>query len=354
MILTSILATLFVLGILIFVHELGHFIVAKRAGVKVERFSLGYPPKMVGFRRGDTEYCISWIPFGGYVKMAGENPDEEATGEPYEFSSKSVGARAMIIAAGPVMNFVAAILILWMVFFFSGMTAPDIDSTVIGQVVPSGPAAQAGIMPGDTIISIDGVSVETFTGMAEVIHQQVENPIVVQWLRDDESYLATIVTSKDEVVNQDGTRSIVGKIGIGPSSKVIRLGFFESFIQGINAFSMISVEVFGFISGLLSGATSVKAMGGPVLIAQIAGQTAAQGFANLLMFTALLSINLALLNILPIPVLDGGHLFFLAIEKFRGKPISLDKRIRIQQVGMIVLLILMITVTYNDIIRLFQ
>lgn len=355
MILTSILATIFVLGLLIFVHELGHFVVAKRMGVRVERFSLGYPPKMIGFKRGDTEYCISWIPFGGYVKMAGENPDEnEIKGHPYEFQSKPVRVRAAIIAAGPLMNFITAILIMWAVFFLVGMAVPDTDSTKIGILTPDGPAEKAGLMPGDEVISINGQEVSTFSDMAEIIYKQVEKPIVVQWIRDGKVYLATVTTYKDKVLDENGRTMEVGKIGIGPDTKVIPLGFFESLKQGITASAALVVEIFKFLYGLVTSSVSIKAVGGPVLIAQVAGQAANQGLANLLMFTAFLSINLGLLNILPIPVLDGGHLVFLGIEKIMGRPLSLNKRLIIQQIGMALLLLLMIVVTYNDIARLFD
>ncbi len=355
MVIYSIIATIFVLGVLIFVHELGHFIVAKRSGVKVERFSLGYPPKMIGFKRGETEYCISWIPFGGYVKMAGENPDEEElTGAPYEFQSKPIGIRAAIIAAGPIMNFVAAILIFWMVFLFSGVAVVDTNSAVIGLISPNGPAAKAGIIPGDEIVSINGIPVHSFEEMAKQIYKEVEKPIVVEWIRNGKTHLATIITMKDEVVDAHGEKKVVGKIGIGPQTKTIQKGFFDSFTESIKTSVSIIIQLIGVIIGLFSGAISIKAMGGPVQIAQMAGQTAQLGFSSLMTFTAFLSLNLGLLNILPLPVLDGGHLTFLAIEKLRGKPISFETKARIQQVGILLLLVLMITVTYNDILRIFK
>ncbi|MCP4631464.1 MAG: RIP metalloprotease RseP [candidate division Zixibacteria bacterium] len=353
MIITSLLATLFVLGVLIFVHEFGHFIVAKRLGVKVERFSLGYPPKMIGFTRGDTEYCISWIPFGGYVKMAGENPDEdEIKGEPYEFQSKSIGVRALIIAAGPVMNFLTAIIILWMVYFFIGMAVADTETTKIGTVLQGNPAELAGIMPDDEIISVNGIEVYSFSEMADIIHGAIEEPVVVKWLRDGEPFIATITTVAEDVMLEDGSTKMVGMIGVGPSARIESLGFFKAFAQGATATISISKEILKFVYGLFSASISLEMIGGPILIAQMAGQTASQGFSSLLMFTALLSVNLAILNVLPIPVLDGGHLVFLFVEKIRGKPLSIDKRMRIQQVGMALLLILMLVVTYNDIIRL--
>ncbi|MBD3170539.1 MAG: RIP metalloprotease RseP [candidate division Zixibacteria bacterium] len=355
MLLTTILAFIFVLGLLIFVHEFGHFIIAKRAGVKVERFSLGYPPKMIGFQRGDTEYCISWIPFGGYVKMAGENPDEEdIKGEPYEFQSKSVGARAAIIAAGPVMNFITAVILLWVVFFFSGMVVPNSDSTVIDSMVPGGPAQEAGIMPGDEVVAINGQSVSTFPEMAEIIHNHVAQPVVVKWLRDGESHIATITTISEEVMDENGEKKTVGMIGVGLPTETVPLGFFSSMRQASATFGSWIMEILGFLKGLVTASISLDNVGGPLLIAQVAGQTASQGFSSLLFFTAFLSVNLGVLNILPIPVLDGGHLVFLAIEKVRGRPLSMSKRMVIQQIGMALLLLLMIVVTYNDIARFFR
>ena len=349
---TTIAATIFVLGILIFFHELGHFVVAKRSGIRVEKFSLGFPPKMIGKKIGDTEYCLSWIPLGGYVKMAGEDPEEsKIEGKPWEFMSKPVGIRALVIAAGPVMNFVLAILIFWGIIFFRGKQDVHEESTVIGLVSVGGPAAEAGIEVGDRIISVNGIEVSSFMEMAEIIYQQVEQPVEVKWMRDDKEFTAVMTTFRDKVLNEEGEVEEVGKIGVGPSYTTIKVGFFRAFLDGVDTAVFILVESVKFIFRLITGAASAKLLGGPLFIAQTAGQTAKTGFVSLLSFMALLSVNLSLINLLPIPVLDGGHLMFLSIEKLRGAPLSLKQRATMQQIGLAFLILLIIFVTYNDFLR---
>lgn len=351
----TLLATIFVLGILIFVHELGHFLVAKKSGIRVERFSLGFPPKLIGKKIGDTEYCISWIPLGGYVKMAGEEPDEkELKGEPWEFMSKPVRTRALVVFAGPAMNFILAILIFWGIIFLAGRQEIHEDTNQIGLVAPGGPADKAGIKSGDQIISINGIEVSTFKDMAEIIHQQVEKPVEVKWRRDEEEYTAMITTYKDRVLDEEGQFKYIGKIGIGPTYTIIKVGFFRALLEGIDTSIFILVETIKFIIGLITGTASIKLVGGPVFIAQVAGQTAKTGMVSLLSFTALLSVNLCLINVLPIPVLDGGHLLFLGIEKIKGRPLSLKQRAAMQQIGLAFLILLIIFVTYNDFLRLIK
>ena len=351
----TLLATIFVLGILIFVHELGHFLVAKKSGIRVERFSLGFPPRLIGKKIGDTEYCISWIPLGGYVKMAGEEPDEkELKGEPWEFMSKPVRTRALVVFAGPAMNFILAILIFWGIIFLAGRQEIHEDTNQIGLVAPGGPADKAGIKSGDQIISINGIEVSTFKDMAEIIHQQVEKPVEVKWRRDEEEYTAMITTYKDRVLDEEGQFKYIGKIGIGPTYTTIKVGFFRALLEGIDTSIFILVETIKFIIELITGTASIKLVGGPVFIAQVAGQTAKTGIVSLLSFTALLSVNLCLINVLPIPVLDGGHLLFLGIEKIKGKPLSLKQRAAMQQIGLAFLILLIIFVTYNDFLRLIK
>jgi regulator of sigma E protease len=352
---TTLLATIFVLGILIFFHELGHFLVAKKSGIRVERFSLGFPPKLIGKKIGDTEYCISWIPLGGYVKMAGEEPDEkEIKGEPWEFMSKPVHKRALVVFAGPAMNFILAILIFWGLIFFAGKQEIHQDTNQIGLVAPGGPADMAGIKPGDRITSINGIEVSTFRQMAKIIYEQVEKPVEVKWRRDGEKYTAMITTFKDRILDERGEIKYVGKIGIGPSYTTVKAGFFRSLLEGIETSVFILVESVKFIIGLITGTASVKLLGGPIFIAQVAGQTAKTGIVSLLSFMALLSINLSLVNVLPIPVLDGGHLLFLGIEKIKGSPLSIKQRMAMQQIGLAFLILLVIFVTYNDFLRLIK
>lgn len=351
---TTALATLLVLGVLIFVHELGHFLVAKWAGIRVERFSLGFPPKMIGFTRGETEYCISWVPLGGYVKMAGENPEEsEITGDPREFMSKSVGVRSLVILAGPLMNFVAAILLFAMVFFFYGKPVADPSHVVVGPVIENSPAETIGLKEGDLILAIDHQRVTTFQEMAGFLGAKPGQSVDVVWRRGEDLYSAPVVTRIDTVKTAAGADSLVGRIGIGlgyitePMNPLASLG--AGFVQTID----VCRAMFKFLSDLLTGQVSIKMVSGPVGIAKMAGEVAREGFNMLMSFMALLSVNLAILNVLPVPILDGGHLLFLLIEKLRGRPLSIKQRAIAQQVGMVLLLMLIVTVTYHDVLRLF-
>jgi regulator of sigma E protease len=349
---TFLLAFIIVIGPLIFFHELGHFLLAKKSGIKVEKFSLGFGPRIFGKTIGETEYRISWLPFGGYVKMAGDEPDEtKLEGRPWEFMSKPVGVRALVVAAGPVMNITLAILIFWGIFFFSGQLQIHDESTQVGLVSSGGPADEAGIKPGDEIISINGVEVSNFSGMAEIIHQQVEKPIEVKWMHEGEEFSAQITTFKGRQLNEQGEMEEIGKIGIGPSYTTIEVGFFESLLEAVDWTVFIFVETIKFLVGFFTGTSSIKLVGGPILIAQMAGESAKSGLVSFLSFMALLSVNLALINVLPIPVLDGGHLMFLGIEKARGTPLSLKQRATMQQIGLAFLILLMMFFTYNDFVR---
>ncbi|MCJ7458843.1 MAG: RIP metalloprotease RseP [candidate division Zixibacteria bacterium] len=337
------------LGILVFVHEFGHFLVAKKAGVKVERFSLGFPPKMIGKKIGDTEYCISWIPLGGYVKMAGENPDEEKEKwEPFEFLGKPVWQRGLIIVAGPVMNFLLAILISWGIFFFNGIDR--YEKTTVGRVGKDTPAEKAGLKSGDQIILVNGTEVRSFDEMAQIIYKVVRKPVTIKWRRGNEIFEAKITTVKEQVQNEEGKTIEIGMIGIGPERTPPKK-LFQSFFAGVGWTVFLVVKTVEFLVGLFTGAASLKMVGGPIFIARTAGETAKLGLANFFSFIALLSVNLSIINILPIPVLDGGHILFLGLEKLRGKPLSLKQRAIIQQIGLAFLLILIIYVSYNDILR---
>jgi len=348
---TTILSTVFVLGVLIFIHELGHFLVAKWSGIRVDRFSLGFPPSILKKKVGETEYCIGVVPLGGYVKMAGENPDEEATGAPFEFMSQPVRIRTAVVIAGPFMNFVMAWMILWGIFFIQGEAITDPNHAVIGLVAPDGPAAEAGLTKGDIITAIDGTPVNSFSDMAMIISGQVEKPITITWLRNGQEMSATVKTYSDEAYNAEGEKIPVGRIGVGENGEYRRMGFFTASYEGFKE-TLVFVKMIGeFVWNLISLKISAKMIGGPVFIAQMAGQRAQLGFSALLVFMAFLSVNLAILNVLPIPALDGGHLVFLLIEKIKGSPLTVNQRMIAQQVGLVFLLIVIVMVTYNDIVR---
>ena len=346
--LTTILATVFVLGILVFFHELGHFLVAKRAGIRVEKFSLGFPPTLLSKKWGETEYAIGIIPLGGYVKMAGENPNEESHGAPYEFMSKPVWKRFLVIFAGPFMNFILAIVVLAGLYMIRGK---EIEAVFIGQIAEGSPAEKAGFTTGDEIIAIDGVEVRTFQDMASQIYKKVEEPVAIKWRRAGGIKTDTVITYRDKAVTPQGDTIEVGKIGVGHQPVFRRLGVVSSAGAGFNQAVFYVEKVFEFVFGLITRSVTPAEIGGPILIGQLAGATARAGFDILLEFLALLSVNLAVLNILPIPLLDGGHILFLLIEKIKGSPLSMKTRLVVQQIGIAFLLILVIFVTFNDIRR---
>ncbi|HEX9751578.1 MAG TPA: RIP metalloprotease RseP [candidate division Zixibacteria bacterium] len=351
---TTALAAIFVLGVLVFVHELGHFLVAKWAGIKVERFSLGFPPKMVGITIGETEYCISWLPLGGYVKMAGENPEDgESTGDPREFMSKSIGARAAVIVAGPLMNFIAAILAFSLVLMFWGRPTLDTEHVLIGPVLEGSPADSIGLRNGDVILAVDHETVATFEEMASRVQTRAGQSLELLWRRDGELYSAMITPKTDTLRDSAGADSvIVGRIGVGLGYTYEPVGVLASIVEGTKQSITVTATMFGFLGGLFSGDVSIKMVSGPVGIVRFAGTAAREGFDMLLNFMAILSVNLAILNVLPIPILDGGHLVFLAMEKLRGRPLTIRQRAIAQQVGFALLLLLIVTVTYHDILRL--
>ncbi|MGO9017939.1 MAG: RIP metalloprotease RseP [Syntrophobacteraceae bacterium] len=351
--LTILLSTAIVLGILIFVHELGHFLVAKRSGVTVLRFSLGFGPKIFGITRGATEYCLSLIPLGGYVKMLGEDSEEELS--PSEragaFSEQSVMKRLAIVVAGPLSNFVLAIILFTFLFAFSGIheLAPE-----IGSVNPGSPAEQAGLQAGDRVVSIDGRPIATWEDLSETIEKLGSNPLNIRLKRADAEIAVTVTPKIDEVKNLFGETIRRPLIGIAASESTI--------VRSVNPLAAgyyalvrtydLSRLFFLTVVKLIERIVPLNTLGGPILIAQMAGKQAQKGVLDLLNFMAFISVNLAVLNLLPIPVLDGGHIFFFLIEAVLGRPLSLKKIAIAQKVGLLALLSLMVVVFYNDLMRL--
>ncbi len=345
---TTVLATIFVLGILIFFHELGHFLVAKKAGIRVEKFSLGFPPTILSKKWGETEYAIGIIPLGGYVKMAGENPFDENKGEPWEFMSKPPWKRFLVIFAGPFTNFLLAAVVLAGIYFFRGS---PVDAVYIDKVKPDYPAAMTGIEPGDKIISVDGTKINSFEKMADIIGPKAGSTVVVSWERGNQLFTDTMATIAENEKLSNGDSVVISRIGVERRIVYKRLGLFAAIGTGFSESAYYVQKVFEFVWGLISRKVDVSNIGGPIVIGKYAGITARAGFDVLMEFLALLSVNLAVLNVLPIPVLDGGHLLFLLIEKIKGSPVSAKSRIVAQQVGMAFLIMLIIFVTYNDITR---
>jgi regulator of sigma E protease len=339
-----------VLGVLIFIHELGHFLVAKRAGVSVLKFSLGFGPKIAGFTRGGTEYLLSAIPLGGYVKMLGEDPKEEVADLERSFSAKPIGWRSLIILAGPGSNFLLAIAIFWVVFMVGVPTL----TTKVGEVMEGFPAREAGLLRGDRIVAVEGQPIEKWEALAEQIHQSPGRPVRLTVEREGQRFDLAVAPKATKQKNLFGEEQEIGLLGIAPAEEFVteRTNPITAFGKAVYKTYDLSVLILITFGKLLQGVVPAKTIGGPLLVAQMAGEQARLGVLNLLFFTALLSINLAILNLLPIPILDGGHLFFALIEAARGKPVSLKKREMAQQVGLVLLVALMIFAFYNDIFRL--
>lgn len=449
---TNLFAFAIVLGILIFFHELGHFLVARIFGVGVERFSLGFGPRLLGKTVGITDYRISAIPLGGYVKMVGEEPgaDIDPAKIPLSFTHKPVLKRLLIVAAGPCFNLFLAVIIFFGFFQIYGLTLlkpvvhsvrdgspaqaaglkpgdlitaidnrkveswDDIEShlrsnqgqpvhlsarraaetlsatlipemethydffggaekkydigispvrvlrPIVGSVKENTPASRAGLEPGDLITAINGVSVKTWNEMSQIISNS-EGAVLTLSVERGDSRLALdifpeLVPEKDAVTGEKKNRYM---IGIAASSLLAEDDLFTRRLNPVQAFShsldktyQIVELTFLVIVKIFQGDVSTKTLGGPIMIAQMAGDQARKGLDDLISFIALVSINLAILNFLPIPVLDGGHLLFFLIEAVIGRPLNVKVREVAQQAGMFVLILLMMFVFYNDITRI--
>ncbi len=357
----TILATIVVLGVLIFVHELGHFAAAKAVDIEVPRFSLGLGPKLIGFKMGETEYVISWFPLGGYVKMAGMI-EEEATGvleggrsegrtsSPRDFDAKSLPARTLVISAGVLMNFLFAIVAFIVVARAQGMQLP-----LIQDVMEDSPAAAAGLRPGDLILTVEGNRIRDFDQLSLMVKQNPEEPIRIGVERAGERLTLQAVPRSVLMWNDVIRDSVeIGQLGVmsDPDGGYRSLGWGEAIQEGSYRTWYWVRTTFEFLGQLVSGQSSAKEVGGPILIGQLSGQAARAGIWPLLSFMAIISINLAILNLRPVPVLDGGHLTFLAFEAVRGRALSAPQRIRLTQVGMVLIVGLMVWVITNDVLRL--
>ena len=353
---TNILAFVVVLGVLIFFHELGHFLVARLFGVGVEKFSLGFGPRLFGKKIGLTDYRVSAIPLGGFVKMVGEDPTAEMDPQdiPISFTHKHVFKRMLIVAAGPAFNLLLAVIIFYGIFQISGTY---ILKPSIGGVQENSPAETAGLQAGDMITAIDGTPVTSWEEMAAMITASGGRSMAITIQRPAwDVFTATVsprVTTTKNLFGEDIQRYI---IGISSAGEVVnqRLNPIESLVESFKETYNITKLTIVSIVKLFQGTVSTKTLGGPIMIAELAGQQAREGAINLIFFIALLSINLAIINFLPIPVLDGGHLLFFLIEAIIGRPLSIRMREIAQQAGIFILIMLMIFVFYNDISRIFS
>jgi len=421
------------LGVLVLVHELGHFLAAKLCGMRVDRFSIGFPPRAFGWKFGETDYCVSWLPIGGYVKIAGmvdESMDIEfldRPAEPWEFRAKPIWQRTLVLSAGVIMNLLLAFVIFWGITFYSGKTMRE--TTEIGYVVPESPAALEGLRTGDRIVSVNGTPVSAWEPMLDAmfagatqgklaltVHRSPGDTVLVfppDVLRDPVRAGSGIVPAGTEIVvgppepgkpaeklglkAQDvlvsingvpirdlqkvlqivrqnagkeitvnwrrGTESMSGRaiptqdghIGIpigenytGPRTHV-DYSIFEALPAGAHYMVFVTVSFAGQMWQLVTGKVSfVESVGGPIKIAQLASQSMDLGLLTYLSFMALLSINLAIINILPFPALDGGHISFLVYEAVFRREVPLGVKLGLQKVGIVVLLALMAFLIIND------
>jgi regulator of sigma E protease len=450
---TSILSFIIVLGVLIFFHEFGHFLVARLFGVGVEKFSLGFGPRLIGKKIGITDYRISAIPLGGYVKMVGEEPDAEISPAelPLSFTHKHVAKRMLIVAAGPVFNIFLAILIFFVFFAITGIddikpyirqVQPgsvaqkaglqvndlilsvdgnsveawyDIDEAItgsngnvlalgidrdgtlielevkpklkqgmdllgdsisyydigisafpelkaiVGDVSAGFPAEKAGLKKGDQIVSINGLPIENWQQMQTIISSSGGAELTISVNRDEEVFTVNLTPQHVETKNHLGKAEKRYLIGIStqpldiPEADLVtkRLNAVQAALKSVERTYSVCVLMVRSVAKMIDGSIPKENLGGPIMIAKMAGDQAKQGFDKLVQFIAFISINLAIINLLPIPVLDGGHLLFFSIEAIKRRPVSIKVREVAQQVGLFILIMLMILVFYNDITRFF-
>lgn len=359
----SLLTAIVVLSLLVLVHELGHFAAARRLGVGVLKFSIGFGPRIWGVVRGGTEYVFSAFPLGGFVKMVGEHEEEPVPAEgaytatpaapppdpSLSFENKPVWARMIIVAAGPAANVLFAVLVFWFVFMVGvPMLLPE-----VGTVQPNYPAADAGMKPGDVITAIDGGAVATWEDLTTVVHASggIERVFTVR--RGGESLTLRITPRASPSSTIFGEPTTVGLVGITPAERYTtrRYGPLAAASLSLRRTGdIVNMTLVGIVK-IFQAKVPAKTIGGPIMIVQMAGQQAQAGVLNLVFFSAFLSISLGLFNLFPIPVLDGGQIWFLAAEAVRGRPLSRRVKEVTQQVGLALLVLLMLFAFYNDITR---
>ncbi|HWR57026.1 MAG TPA: RIP metalloprotease RseP [Negativicutes bacterium] len=341
--LEAILAAVFVFGLLIFAHELGHFICAKLTGMRVDEFSIGFGPKLVGFKYGETYYSLRIIPLGGYNKIAGMDPEEEE--DERSFNRRPLAARALTIFGGSFMNFLLPVLLLTITYTFAGLDQPS-EENIIGQVVAGNPAEQAGLQPGDRILAIDGEAVDRWQDTVVRIHRSAGKQMIFTVQRNAQELAITVTPVYDPEVQR-------GLIGIGPQIMHTELTTGQSVSYAVEHTFFTLREMLNQIGSMLTGKSSAD-VSGPIGVAQMSAKVAQLGFIPLLQFAAFLSLNLGLLNLLPLPALDGGHIVLLIMEGIRRKPLKKTTLYTIQMIGFALIVTLALVATYNDLMRNFK
>jgi regulator of sigma E protease len=351
---------LIVLTVLVFVHELGHYLIARRCGVRVEVFSIGFGSELFGFTdRAGTRWKFSAVPLGGYVKMFGDadaasTPDAERQGKmtaeerAVAFPHKTVGQRAAVVAAGPIANFLFAVAVLFVLFATVGHPVPP---PKVGEVMPGAPAAEAGFRAGDEIVEAGGRGITVFPELQAVILRSEGEPIEFTVRRDGRLLTLTATPEPQQVETVDGERVTIHRIGImAPESEPA--GLLDSASMAVTETGNLIWMTVDVVGEMIVGDRGTEELGGPIRIAQISGNVAQAGGVTLLWFMAVLSINLGLINLFPIPMLDGGHLMFYAVEALRGRPLGQRAQEYGFRIGFALVLTLMIFVTWNDLVQL--
>ena len=337
----TVLACIFVFGILVTVHEFGHFITAKLTGMKVEEFSIGFGPKIYQQQEGETLYSLRMLPLGGYNKIAGMDPEDPEDLE-RGFNSKPVTSRMLVILAGSLMNFILPVLIFFGIFLAYGMEVPQ-NTPVLGQIVEGYPAAQSGLKEGDRVLSINGQPVSQWPDIRTRLADAGTKPVPFEIQRDKEKLTVTV----PPVLNPETGKPFIGVVS---SLKKVQLTPWQAAVSSVTATKNIIKNMYASLYHMVTGKTKAE-LSGPVGVAKMAGQVAHKGFDMLLQFTAMLSLNLAIINLLPLPALDGGHFLILLIEAITGHKLGKTAMQNIQKIGVAMILAITIFATFKDLTR---
>lgn len=355
-----ILPFLVVLTVLVFVHEMGHYLVARRCHVRVEVFSIGFGPEIFGWNDSSgTRWKFSLIPIGGYVKMFGEQPgasDVEPVpgeaGDEGSFHARSLAQRSAIVSAGPIANFLFAIVILSGIFVFVGQPHTPAD---ISQVLPGSAAERAGFKPGDVIKKIDGVEIERFEQIIRIVRSAPGERLAIVVLRDGREKTLTAIPDSHEQTDRFGGTQTIGRLGVSRSGSdlvMVRHDPATAVWRATQETADMTAGILKALWQIIIGTRTTKELGGPIRIAQMSGEMWQSGFISVLMFTAILSINLGLINLFPVPMLDGGHLLFYVFEAIRGRPLGERAQDFGFRIGLVMVLALMVFATWNDLVQM--
>jgi len=385
------LAFIVLIGVIVFVHELGHYVAARSVGVTVERFSLGMPPKLIdiikknnsteieiyffkiinkkikwdkittiSFKRkqvaSDTIFGVGLLPLGGFVKMKGildENMDQDFTGDPDELESKNAFQKIWVLSAGVIMNIILTFVVFSSIGLIDGEMVPVSSDPIIFSVEPGGPADLVGIEKGDKILSLNNIGIDTWNEATEIIMQNPNDTISVKILRNGESILVQPTLAAAPNLRKGRVDQEIGILGVAEEVQNMPLGVLGSIAYGLSQTKWSAILMLSSLKMIFTGNVSNEDVGSVIMIGDIAGQAAQAGLVPFLYIMALISMNLAFINLLPVPALDGGHILIILLESLRGKKFTLKTRMRIQSVGMFILLGLMAYLILNDIVRYF-